>query len=112
MSEQLPTCVFCQIAAKQSPATIRYEDDEVIAFDNRLTWVPVMILVIPKRHMRQEELWANPIMSKIGAVAVELGSQLCPGGYRMLANVGRHGHQSQPHGHLHVLGGTDLGLYA
>lgn len=112
MSEQLPNCVFCRIAAKQAPATIRYEDDEVVAFDNQLTWVPVMLLVIPKRHMDQEELWASSLMQKVGVVAVKLGSQLCPRGYRMLSNVGRDARQSQPHGHLHVIGGTELELYA
>ena len=36
-------CVFCKIVAKEEPATIRYEDDEVIVFDNKLTWAPIML---------------------------------------------------------------------
>ena len=26
------TCIFCRLVAKESPAQVEYEDDEVIAF--------------------------------------------------------------------------------
>lgn len=103
-------CVFCDIVARKEPATIRYEDDEVIAFDNRLRWVPVMLLVMRKAHLSQPETWAN--LGKVGEVAVKLGEQHCPNGFRILANFGRDAMQSQYHGHLHVIGGTYLGPYA
>ncbi len=106
------TCVFCEIVARREPAKIRYEDEEVIVFDNRLRWVPVMLLVIPKRHMTQAELWIGTIISKVTNVAVDMGAQYCPGGFRILANFGKDAMQSQDHGHVHVLGGTHLGPYA
>jgi histidine triad (HIT) family protein len=102
-------CTFCDIVARKEPATIRYEDDDVIVFDNVLGWVPVMLLVVPKRHVSQEELWQE--MGSLGRVAVQMGKEHCPLGFRILSNFGYHGMQSQPHGHLHVLGGTHLGLY-
>ena len=105
-------CTFCKIVAGQEPATIRYEDDEVIAFNNLLQWVPVMILVIPKKHLTQAKLWTDPLVSKVTEVAVNLGAEHCPNGFRILANFGRDGMQSQAHGHIHVLGGTHLGPYA
>lgn len=109
---QKADCTFCEIAAKRSPANVRYEDDEIIVIDNRLQWVPVMLLVMPKSHMTQEELWSNGIMGRVGRIAVDMGEQLCPSGYRLLANFGRDAMQSQEHGHLHVLGGMYLGPYA
>src|SRR3989304_90407 len=50
-------CPFCRIVARTEPAEIVYEDDELIVFRNRLRWVPVMLLVVPKEHLSQEELW-------------------------------------------------------
>jgi histidine triad (HIT) family protein len=104
------SCTFCRIAAREEPAEILYEDDEVICFRNRLHWVPVMLLVIPKEHCSQEELWRN--LGRVGAVAVEMGRVHCPNGYRLLSNVGHDAMQSQHHGHVHVLGGAFLGEYA
>ena len=82
-----------------------------MAFDNILRWVPVMILVVPKKHMSQEEMWRNDIIGKLGRVAVNLAEELCPYGFRLVSNFGWDASQSQPHAHLHLLGGTELGLY-
>ena len=111
MDEPKP-CLFCEIVARREPATIRYEDAEVLVFDNILGWVPVMMLVVPKKHLSQVELWTDPIVAKLTLVAVDMGATYCPNGFRILANFGRDAMQSQPHGHVHVLGGIHLGAYA
>ena len=111
MTSQEP-CVFCDIIAGRESGTIRYEDDEILVFDNKLRWVPVMLLVVPKRHLTQAELWEDGTIAKIGAVAVKVGRELCPGGFRLLSNFGPDAMQSQAHGHVHVFGGTHLGPYA
>lgn len=103
-------CVFCEIVAKREPADILYESERVLVFRNRLRWVPVMLLAIPKRHMTQAELWRD--MGEVGAAAVEVAEAQCPGGYRLLSNSGYDGMQSQPHAHVHILGGQFLGEYA
>ena len=105
-------CVFCRIIARREPATIRYEDERVVVFDNRLRWVPVMLLVVPKEHMTQQEMWSNGLIAHVGRVAVEMGRTYCPNGYRLLSNVGPDALQTQEHAHLHVLGGMPLGPYA
>src|SRR5215470_11469574 len=46
-----PGCVFCRIAAKESPAEIAYEDDEVMAFRDLYPKAPIHLLIIPKRHI-------------------------------------------------------------
>ena len=103
-------CAFCRIIARQEPAEILYEDDEVLVFRNRLRWVPVMLLVVPKEHLPQEQLWRW--LGRVGDVAVEMGLTHCPNGFRLLSNFGFDAMQSQSHGHIHVLGGTFLGEYA
>ena len=111
MSEAAPNCVFCKIIARKEPAEILYEDDFVMVFRNRLRWVPVMLLVVPKMHMTQYELWEEHI-ARLGPIAVKVGDENCPGGYRVLSNFGRDAMQSQEHAHIHVVGGTRLIEYA
>ena len=103
-------CVFCEIVAKREPADILLETENVLVFRNRLRWVPVMLLAIPKQHMTQAELWAD--MGEVGAVATQAAQEQCPGGYRMISNSGYDGMQSQSHAHVHILGGQFLGEYA
>ena len=105
-------CVFCDIIADRSPARVRYLDEDIIVIVNKLTWVPLMLLVMPKKHMMQSEMWSSDLMSKLGSVAVDMGWWLAPKGFRILSNFGRDGMQSQSHGHIHVIGGTHLGEYA
>ena len=106
----MTSCTFCRIVAHEEPAEILFEDEEVVVFRNRLKWVPVMMLVVPREHRSQEELWQR--LGRAGEVAVEMGRKHCPNGYRLLSNVGSDAMQSQHHGHIHVIGGTFLGEYA
>ena len=111
-TETEPFCIFCEVIAGRSPATIRYEDDEVVVFHNRLKWVPVMLLVVPRAHRSQTQMWTDPaLLGKMGSLAVRFGRELCPGGYRLLSNFGNDALQSQDHAHLHVIGGAQLGIY-
>ena len=102
-------CTFCKIIARQEPAEILYEDDEVMVFRNRLHWVPVMLLAVPKAHKAQAELWGD--MGRVGEIAGRMGREHCPNGFRLLSNFGYEAMQSQEHAHVHVLGGTFLGEY-
>ena len=105
-------CVFCNIVARREPATIHYEDERVIIFNNQLDWVPVQILVVPRSHMSQTELWrSGDLLAHLGDLAAQMGEEHCPNGFRILSNFGRDGMQSQPHAHLHVIGGEFLGRY-
>lgn len=105
-------CVFCEIVAGRSPARVRYLDEDIIVIVNKLTWVPVMLLVMPKQHLSQLEMWSSGLMTRLGSVAVDMGCAYASNGFRVLSNFGYDGMQSQSHGHLHVIGGTHLGPYA
>ena len=43
----------------------------------------------------------------VGHVAREAG--MVEPGYRLLANIGKHGHQEVPHLHVHIFAGKPLG---
>ena len=105
-------CDFCGIVAGRLPSRTRYEDADFIVFENRLDWAPVMLLVAPRRHLSQEELWSNrELMPRTAALALRMGQELCPNGFRVLSNFGPDALQTQQHGHLHVIGGAYLGHY-
>lgn len=103
-------CVFCEIVARREPAEILYESDSVIVIRNRLRWVPVMLLSMPKQHLAQAGLWRD--MGEVGEAAVRMGAEHCPRGFRLLSNFGSDAMQSQEHAHVHVIGGVFLGEYA
>ena len=43
-------CIFCQIIRKQAPASIVYEDDQVVAFLSNRPVNEGHTLVVPKKH--------------------------------------------------------------
>jgi histidine triad (HIT) family protein len=96
-------CTFCNIVARTEPAEILHDDDDVLVFRNRLRWLPVMLLAVPKRHLAQEQLWSD--LGSVGRVAVAMGKRYCPNGFRLVSNFGWDALQSQSHAHVHVLGG-------
>jgi histidine triad (HIT) family protein len=102
----VPYCTFCNIIAGTEPAEILHEEEHVLVFRNRLRWVPVMLLAVPKGHRTQEELWSE--LGAVGRAAVEMGRRYCPNGFRLVSNFGWDALQSQPHAHVHVLGGGSM----
>jgi histidine triad (HIT) family protein len=104
-------CVFCEIVAGREPAAVLYDSEQVLVFRNHLRWLPVQLLVIPKRHLIQSELWSGEEMPEVARVAEAIGREHCPGGFRLVSNFGWDGMQSQEHAHVHVLGGRFLGHY-
>jgi len=74
--------------------------------------VPVMLLAVPKQHMLQYDLWRSGIVGKVARSAAAAGAKHCPRGFRLLSNFGPDAMQSQPHAHIHIVGGTFLGEYA
>jgi histidine triad (HIT) family protein len=99
-------CTFCNIVAGSERADVLYDDSEVLVFRNRLRWLPLMLLVVPTAHLRQEELWTD--LGAVGRVAAEMGRRYCPHGFRLVSNFGWDALQSQQHAHVHVLGGDAM----
>ncbi len=106
-------CLFCQIVAKELPATIAYEDPEVVAFHDVAPQAPVHLLVVPRRHLaRISELQAAdaPMISHLVMTANQLARTLGvdEAGYRLVMNCNAHGGQTVFHVHLHLLGGRPM----
>ena len=90
---------------------MEFEKKRNFVFRNILTLVPIMLLVAPNNHLSQTEFWTSKLFQKASNLAVEIGASESPEGFRILSNFGDDALQTQVHAHLHVLGGTALGLY-
>jgi diadenosine tetraphosphate (Ap4A) HIT family hydrolase len=107
--------VFARILRNELPCTRLYEDDFALAFNDIHPRAPVHVLVIPKApyvSLADFTAQAAPeqvagFFAAVGKVAKQLGLE--EPGYRILANMGAHGHQEVPHFHVHIFGGRPLG---
>ena len=107
--------IFAKILRGEIPNKTVYEDEWALAFHDINPQAPLHVLVIPKgayvswddfsAHAPAEEIAG--FIRAVGHVAREAG--LVEPGYRLLANIGGHGHQEVPHLHVHLFGGRPLG---
>jgi len=109
-------CIFCQIIKKEIPAKIRYEDGEILAFDDASPKAKVHILIIPKKHLAYlddtTEKDAN-LLGKMVLMAAKLAKENnLTNGYRVIINNKKHAGQVVDHLHLHLVGGQQLGPMA
>ena len=115
----MDNCIFCKIAARQIPAAVVYEDEDVLAFKDINPAAPVHLLVIPKQHVSTlsdctEEhtallgkmLALAPKLAIENGIDVKTGADGKPnGGFKTLINAGPDGGQEVYHLHLHMYGG-------
>ena len=115
----MDNCIFCKIAAKQIPASVVYEDDELLAFKDINPAAPVHLLVIPKLHVAtlsdctdEHATLLGRMLALAPKLALEHGIAVQQdtdgersGGFKSVINTGPDGGQEVYHLHLHVYGG-------
>ena len=107
--------VFAKILRGEIPANKIYEDEWSFAFHDINPQAPVHILVIPKgAYVSWDDFSATASEAEIAGFIRAVGhvaraQGLVAPGYRLLANIGGHGHQEVPHLHVHLFGGRQLG---
>jgi len=106
-------CLFCKIIARQIPASILYEDDRVIAFNDINPQASTHVLVVPKRHVatlndltEQDDALVGEMVRRAAAIAKERG--IDAGGFRTVFNTNKDAGQTVFHIHLHLIGGRSL----
>ena len=110
-----PSNIFARILRGEIPCRKVHEDDVSLAFHDINPQAPVHVLVVPKgQYVSMADFSANASDAEIagfwravGKVAKDLGLEVS--GYRVLTNMGVHGHQEVPHFHVHIFGGRNLG---
>ena len=106
-------CIFCKIIAKEIPASVVYEDKDILAFKDAHPLAPVHIIIIPKKHIASiNDLKEKDacLIGKLIIVAQKIARKfnLADKGYKLLFRVGEWGGQEVPHIHLHLIGGAKL----
>jgi len=102
----MPDTIFHKILRKEIPATVEYEDDDVLVFRDIHPKALTHLLFLPKRFL-SSVADMDPVTSDIPgmliAKAKEFADQHHIDGYRLQFNVGKGGGQEVMYLHLHFL---------
>lgn len=106
-------CLFCNIVSGTIPAKVRYQDDQVLVFEDIHPQAPVHLLAIPKQHigsLDKTEDGHAPLLGHLMATCAKVARDagIAETGYRVVVNTGAEGGQTVFHIHLHMLGGRHL----
>jgi len=106
--------IFTKIIKRELPATIVYEDDDVIAFVPLRLQAPVHLLIVPKKEIHTINDVTDEdalVLGKLFLVAKKLAKEkgISETGYRLSININEDAGQSVFHLHMHLLGGQKLG---
>lgn len=106
--------VFTKIINRELPASIVYEDDDIISFVPLKQQATVHLLIVPKKEIytiNDIENTDTVLLGKMMQVAKILAKEkgIAETGYRLAINVNEDAGQSVFHIHMHLLGGNKLG---
>lgn len=106
-------CIFCKIVQQEVPATILYQDDQVIVFDDLHPRAPIHKLIIPRKHIatlndltKEDENLGGHMLYTAQQLAKQLN--IAEDGYRVVMNCNKDAGQVVFHIHLHLLGGRTM----
>ena len=106
-------CLFCKIVDREINASIVYEDERVVAFNDINPQGPTHVLIVPRRHIASlnelkpdDDGIIGEIVRRAAAIAKSRG--IAEGGYRAVFNTNRDAGQTVFHIHLHLIGGRSL----
>ena len=109
--------LFGKILRREIPATIVYEDDDVLGFKDIAPQAPVHVLFIPRHVLipTMDDLLPEQaaLVGKLVLAAAEYARRegFAQDGYRVVMNCREHAGQTVFHLHLHLLAGAPLGHF-
>jgi histidine triad (HIT) family protein len=105
--------LFEKIIAREIPAKIIAEDEEIIVFHDVNPQAPIHVLLVPKKPIsrlaeaaKEDGAVLGRLLLKAQETAKALG--ISQTGFRVVINSGRNGGETVPHLHVHLLGGRPL----
>lgn len=105
--------IFSKIIRREIPATIVYEDEEILAFKDINPKAPIHILIIPKKiipTVNDIEPSDAELIGKLVLAAKKIAEEkgVAENGYRLVFNCNKDGGQEVFHLHCHLLAGKKL----
>jgi len=105
--------LFEKIAEKEIPATVVYEDEQVVAFKDISPQAPTHILIVPRKpipRIAEADASDHAVLGHLLLKAAHVARQqgLEKSGYRLVFNNGPHAGEAVPHLHCHILGGRQM----
>ena len=104
--------IFKKIIDREIPATVVYEDDLCLAFEDINPAAPTHLIVIPKKEIasvddvgEEDEAIVGHLFTAMRKIAAERGIS---SGYRVVTNCGRDAGQEVMHLHFHMLAGREF----
>lgn len=109
----MAACLFCQIINRELNASIVYEDERIVAFNDINPQGPTHVLVLPRRHIsslndltEDDDQIVGELVRRAAAIAKDRG--IAAGGYRTVFNTNLDAGQTVFHIHLHLIGGRGM----
>lgn len=100
-------CIFCKIAAGEIPATVVYEDEEILVFMDIGPIIKGHALVIPRKHYDPVTETPDDILAALHLRAKRVAqaqmNALGADGVNIMQNNGKASGQEVPHIHVHVI---------
>lgn len=105
--------IFTKIIKREIPASIVYEDEEIIAFNDISPQAPIHIVIVTKEQIETlNDLNSDNayLIGKIALAAKQIAKDngIAEKGYRLIMNCNADGGQTVFHIHCHLLGGKKL----
>ncbi len=107
--------IFAKILRGEIPCKKIDEDKFCLSFADVNPQAPVHVLVITKgAYVDWNHFTAEASIEEIYGFTIAIRrvakiTGIIDSGYRIISNIGGHGHQEIPHLHMHVLGGGPIG---
>jgi len=106
-------CLFCQIINGELNASIVYQDERIVAFNDINPQGPTHVLVVPRRHIAtlndltdEDDQLVGEMVRRAAAIAKSQG--IANAGFRTVFNTNREAGQTVFHIHLHLIGGRPM----
>jgi histidine triad (HIT) family protein len=105
--------IFQKIAAREIPARIIHETDDLIAFHDVNPQAPIHVLIVPKSvipRVAEAQPDQAELLGRLLLASREIAGLLgvLESGYRLVINSGRDAGETVPHLHIHLLAGRPL----
>lgn len=97
-------CVFCKIIKGEIPTDFIKKTDNFVVFKDIKPSAPVHLLIVSQKHFEDISKVSDELWVEVRKIAMELGREFSPDGYRVGNNAGNAA--LVKHFHVHFLGGV------